>query len=67
MISEVVKEMIMALREGHPKRYVEVREDSPVLRGQIDFTRLSSRLPGSAVIPTRYSQLGVNNELSQII
>jgi 5-methylcytosine-specific restriction enzyme subunit McrC len=67
MISEVVKEMTMALREGHPKRYVEVREDSPVLRGQIDFTRLSSRLPGSAVIPTRYSQLGVNNELSQII
>ncbi|MFB4403700.1 McrC family protein [Pseudomonas inefficax] len=67
MISEVVKEMAMALREGQPRRYVGVREDSPVLRGQIDFTRLSARLPGSAVIPIRYSELGVNNELSQVI
>jgi len=67
MISEVVKEMTMALRAGHPRRYEKLHEDSAVVRGQIDFTLLSSRLPGSAVIPIRYSELGANNELSQVI
>ncbi|MGC5686127.1 McrC family protein [Pseudomonas haemolytica] len=67
MISEVVTEMANALREGHPRRYEEVREDSPVLRGRIDFTRLSTRLPGSAIIPIRHSPLGLNNKLAQVV
>lgn len=67
MVFEVAKEMANALREGHPRRYEEVREDSPVLRGRIDFTRLSTRLPGSAIIPIRHSPLGVNNHLAQVI
>jgi 5-methylcytosine-specific restriction endonuclease McrBC regulatory subunit McrC len=67
LISEVAKEMSNALREGHPRRYEEVREDSPVLRGRIDFTQLSTRLPGSAIIPIRYSPLGVDNQLAQVV
>ena len=67
MISEVAIEMLYALREGYPRRYEEECEDSPVLRGRIDFTRLSTRLPGSAVIPIRHSPLSVNNQLAKVI
>lgn len=67
LISEVAKEMTNALREGHPRRYQEVREDSSVLRGRIDFTQLSTRLPGSAIIPIRHSPLGVDNQLAQVV
>tara|TARA_R110001606_G_scaffold355628_1_gene506660 strand:- start:7282 stop:8520 length:1239 start_codon:yes stop_codon:yes gene_type:complete len=67
MISEVANEVTKALRQGHPRRYEEVCEDSTILRGRIDFTKLSTRLPGSAVIPIRHSPLGANNQLSQVI
>jgi 5-methylcytosine-specific restriction endonuclease McrBC regulatory subunit McrC len=67
MISEVAIEITHALREGYPRRYEEECEDSPVLRGRIDFTRLSTRLPGSPIIPIRHSPLGTNNQLAKVI
>ncbi|UZE05023.1 McrC family protein [Pseudomonas corrugata] len=67
MISEIAIDIANALREGYPRRYEEYCEDSPALRGRIDFTRLSTRLPGSATIPIRHSPLGINNGLAQVI
>ena len=67
MISEVAMGMTRALREGYPRRYELTREDSPVLRGRIDFTRLSTRLPGSAVVPIRYAPLSMNNQLAEVV
>ncbi|WP_232324098.1 McrC family protein [Pseudomonas fluorescens] len=67
MISEAATEMAYALRKGYPKRYEEECEDSPVLRGRIDFTRLSTRLPGSAAIPIQHSPLSTNNQLAKTV
>ena len=67
MIFEVAMGMTRALREGYPRRYEPTCEDSPVLRGRIDFTRLSTRLPGSAIVPIRYSPLSMNNQLAEVI
>lgn len=67
MISELAIEMAYALRKGYPRRYEEKSEDSSVLRGGIDFTRLSTRLPGSAIIPIRHSPLSMDNQLSTVV
>ena len=67
MISEVAMGMTRALREGYPRRYELTREDSPVLRVRIDFTRLSTRLPGSAVVPILYFPLSMSNQLAEVI
>lgn len=67
MISEVAMGMVRALREGYPRRYEQTCEESPVLRGRIDFTRLSTRLPGAAIVPIRHSPLSMNNQLAEVI
>jgi 5-methylcytosine-specific restriction enzyme subunit McrC len=67
MVSEVATEMLAALRDGVPRRYEEKREDLSTVRGRIDFSRLSTRLPGDALLPLRHSPLANDNELSQCI
>lgn len=67
VIAEVATEMLSALRDGVPRRYQEKREDLPTLRGRVDFSRLSTRLPGDAHIPVRHSPLVGDNELAQCI
>ncbi|MCI3944517.1 McrB [Pseudomonas syringae] len=67
VISELAQEMIWALRKGEPRRYEQICEDSLVVRGRIEFMRLSTRLPGLATIPVKHSPLISNNILSSII
>lgn len=67
VIAEVASEMTSALREGIPRRYEERHEDSPTLRGRIDFSRLTRQLPGNACLPIRYSPLALDNPLAQCI
>ncbi len=67
LIGEIASEMASALHEAHPRRYEPVQEDSTTIRGRIDFTQLSTRPPGRAVVPIRHSPLGVNNQLSQAL
>lgn len=68
MISEVASEMSMAMKEGIPRRYQEKREDSTTLRGRIDFTRLSTRLPSDhTVLPVRHTPLTADNDLAHCL
>lgn len=68
LISEVVFEMMSALKQSIPRRYEEKCEDSTALRGRIDFTKLSTRLPsGQAVLPILYSPLSIDNAVSRFI
>lgn len=68
MISEVASEMSMAMKDGVPRRYQEKREDSKTLRGRIDFTRLSTRLPSDqTVLPIRHTPLTIDNDLARCL
>ncbi|MDH5835321.1 McrC family protein [Luteimonas kalidii] len=68
MISEVALEMLSALREGVPRRYERRQEDLSTIRGRIDFSSLSIRLPSErARLPMRHSPLITDNELAQCI
>ena len=68
MISEVASEMLSALRDGTPRRYEEAREDLPTVRGRIDFSRLSTRLPSErARLPMRHTPFTTDNELAQCV
>jgi len=68
MISEVASEMLSALREGVPRRYERRQEDLSTVRGRIDFSSLSTRLPSErARLPMRHSPLTIDNALAQCI
>jgi 5-methylcytosine-specific restriction enzyme subunit McrC len=67
MIAEVAAEITAALKDGAPRRYQEVREDSHTLKGRIDFTLLATRLPSEIKVPIRYTPLTVQNDLSQCL
>jgi 5-methylcytosine-specific restriction endonuclease McrBC regulatory subunit McrC len=68
LISEVASEMDSGLREGIPRRYEEKREELPTVRGRIDLSKLSARLPSDRfLLPVRYSPLSINNHLARCI
>lgn len=67
IVSQLASGIEDALREGMPRRYQEKREDSPSIRGKIDFPRLSTRPPGNTLIPILHSPLSSGNRLSQAI
>lgn len=68
LISEVAGEMSTALREGVPRRYEEKREELSTVRGRIDFSKLSSRLPCDRILmPVRYSPLHRDNQLARCV
>jgi 5-methylcytosine-specific restriction enzyme subunit McrC len=56
------------LSQGVPRRYSEVAENSPVVRGRIDFCRMALRPPGNDhILPIRHAPLQFDNPLSQVI
>ncbi len=68
LIAEVASEMSVALNEGAPRRYEEKQEELSTVRGRIDFSKLSSRLPCDRVLlPVRYSPLHRDNQLARCI
>ncbi|MGX5723423.1 McrC family protein [Metapseudomonas otitidis] len=67
IISELANEIERALFEGVPRRYEECSEDSQSIRGKIDFPRLSTRPPGSTLIPILHSPLSTGNQLAQAV
>lgn len=68
LISEIASEMARALSEGAPRRYEEVNEELPTVRGRIDFSKLSSRLPcDRMLLPVRHAPLLGDNRLARCI
>ncbi|NAT24255.1 hypothetical protein CU665_15815 [Pseudomonas syringae pv. actinidifoliorum] len=67
MISELAQEMVRALKKGEPRRYEQMYEDSQVVKGRIEFTRLSTQLPSATTIPVKHSPLTNSNILSSTI
>lgn len=67
MISELAREIILGLRKGEPRRYERALEDSLVIKGRVEFSRLSTRLPGTTAIPVSHSLLSNKNTLTSII
>jgi 5-methylcytosine-specific restriction enzyme subunit McrC len=68
IISEVANVIAAGIQSGVPRRYEERREESTLLRGRIDFTQVSTRLPAGRVsLPVRHVPLTVNNSLARCI
>jgi len=68
VITEVASEIVRSLREGVPRRYEEQSDESATIRGRIDFTKLSTRLPSvRSRLPIRYAPLTQDNQLSRVI
>lgn len=68
MITEVANELLRGLREGTPRRYEIQREESPTIRGRIEFHRLAIRLPSKqALLPIKHAPLTSQNLLSQVL
>ena len=68
LIREVVLGLEHAFSDGVPRRYTEIAEDTAVVKGKIDFVKLSTRLPANgARIPVRHSPLSIDNELARAI
>jgi 5-methylcytosine-specific restriction enzyme subunit McrC len=68
MITEVALELLDGLRNGVPRRYSKMREDSPVIKGRIDFQQLSRRMPNRMEkIPITYHPLIAQNSLTQLL
>lgn len=66
VLTEVGKELLSLVRKGVPRRYEEVQVESAVLRGRVDFVKLSRRLPGGEVkLPIRYTPLSNINALTR--
>jgi 5-methylcytosine-specific restriction enzyme subunit McrC len=64
----VVDEISIALRDGSPRRYSLVSEESAVLRGRVEFQRLFRRMPGGTpTVPVSHYPLSLNNELSKLL
>jgi 5-methylcytosine-specific restriction enzyme subunit McrC len=61
-------ELLRRLEVGAPRRYQEVRERSPVLRGRIQFGEYARQLPSDAhLLPVRYSPLIADNDLGRLL
>jgi 5-methylcytosine-specific restriction enzyme subunit McrC len=68
LIGEIASEMIAGLREGIPRRYAVQDAEVSTVRGRINFTRLSTRLPSDqTLLPVRYAPLTIDNQLSRLI
>lgn len=68
VISHLVLEIQSELASGVPRRYHEVRETGPTLRGRVDFQRLVRQGPARAqIIPHRHFPHHPDNELSRLI
>lgn len=67
MISEVAREVIRGLNTGIPRRYEQEFEHTNTLKGKIEFTLLSTQLPGTTKIPAKHFPLTNKNKLSSII
>jgi 5-methylcytosine-specific restriction enzyme subunit McrC len=68
LIRAAALEVAGLLRRGLPRRYSLRRENSPVIRGQIEFARLARRPPWDhQSLPIRYAPLQRNNPLGQIV
>jgi len=61
------RDMLLALTEGVPRRYEDQREISSQIRGRVDFSQLSRRLPVDSGIPIRHAPLSPNNDLSRCL
>lgn len=68
MLVEVGSEIREALYDGVPRRYNEIEDEAQTIRGRIDFSRLSRKLPGASVaLPIRYAPLTISNLLARTI
>lgn len=68
VIRSAVGEIARLLEAGAPRRYYEVTEDSPTLRGRVDFTRLARRVGANDhLIPCRWAPLNRDNPLSRLV
>lgn len=68
LIGEVASDISAALLNGPPRRYYESSDESPTVRGRIDFTRLAGRLPSNSMrVPIKHAPLVINNDLSRMI
>jgi 5-methylcytosine-specific restriction enzyme subunit McrC len=66
ILTEIGRELLSLVQKGIPRRYEEVRAESAVLRGRVDFGRLCRRLPGGEVkLPIRYTPLSNINALTR--
>ena len=61
-------ELLRRLEVGAPRRYQEISERSPVLRGRIQFGKYARQLPSDAhLLPVRYSPLIADNDLGRLL
>lgn len=61
-------ELLRRLEVGVPRRYQEIGERSPVLRGRIEFGHYARQLPSDAhLLPVRYSPLTADNDLGRLL
>jgi 5-methylcytosine-specific restriction enzyme subunit McrC len=68
LIADGVSEIARNMNDGVPRRYAERKEESPTIRGRIDFSRLSTRLPSNmTLLPVCYAPLTAQNELAQLV
>lgn len=68
IIRVFAEDLWLRLVEGLPRRYADLSEVSPVLRGSIRFEAIATRPPGNdQVLPIRYNQLHGDNDLSRLI
>jgi 5-methylcytosine-specific restriction enzyme subunit McrC len=68
LIQAFADDLLKRLLWGPPRRYHERAEESQVIRGRVDFTRLATRAPGRAqFVPVRYAPLQADNPLAQVI
>jgi 5-methylcytosine-specific restriction enzyme subunit McrC len=68
VIRAVAQRMTQLLGQGVPRRYVQIRDVSPTIRGRIDFDGLARRLPGREhQVPIRYAPLQRDNGLTRIL
>lgn len=68
LIGEIAQNILDGLRQGVPRRYEDKEIESTHVRGQIDFGRLSTRLPSrQTLVPIRYAPLSIDNRLSGMI
>lgn len=68
LIGVIAQDILDGLLQGIPRRYQDKEIESTHVRGQIDFGRLSTRLPsGKTRVPIRHASLSIDNRLSRTI
>jgi 5-methylcytosine-specific restriction enzyme subunit McrC len=62
------RELLGQLEVATPRRYEEVQEKSPVLRGRVEFGRYVRQLPPEAhLLPVKYCPLVADNSLGRLL